>query len=543
MPGISTQDTIRTTETDVRVLASDGNGFSKALTPEELRSSQSLYSREQIDATFASLSGVYSNPAWITALDSSKITGLAASLAGKADLVGGVVPSHQLPSFVDDVIEAASFGALPVTGETGKIYVTLNTGKTYRWSGSAYVELTDATAVWGQISGTLSNQTDLMSHLSANYSAAGHTHTFGSLTSKPTTLSGYGITDAYPLSGNPSNFVTGSVAASTYVSLAGSYANPTWITSIDPAKVTGLTASLAAKADLVGGVIPSNQLPSFVDDVIEAANFAALPGTGSTGKIYVTIDTGKTYRWSGSVYVELTDATAVWGQISGSVTNQTDLISHLSANYSAAGHTHTFGSLTSKPTTLSGYGITDAYPLSGNPSNFVTTSAADATYVSLAGSYSNPTWITTIAQSKVTGLVSALAAKADLVGGLIPSNQLPSFVDDIIEAADFASLPGSGESGKIYVAINTGKTYRWSGSAYVELTDATAVWGQISGLVTNQTDLMTHLSTNYSASGHSHTFGSITSKPTTLSGYGITDAYPLSGNPPHYVPTAAANAT
>jgi hypothetical protein len=542
MPGIATQETIRTTETSVRVLASDGTGFSKALTPEELRSSQSLYSREQIEATFAALNGVYANPAWITSLDSSKITGLAASLAGKADLVGGLIPSHQLPSFVDDVIEAASFGALPVTGETGKIYVAINTGKTYRWSGSAYVELTDATAVWGQISGTLSNQTDLMAHLSANYSAAGHSHTFASLTSKPTTLSGYGITDAYPLSGNPSNFVTTAAANAAYVSLSGAYANPAWITSISDSKVTGLEASLAAKADLVGGVVPSHQLPSFVDDVIEAANLAAFPATGTTGKIYVAIDTGKTYRWSGSIYVELTDATAVWGQISGVVTNQSDLITHLSTNYSAVGHSHSFASLTSKPTTLSGYGITDAYPLSGNPSSFVTTSAADAAYVSLAGSYSNPAWITSIAQSKVTGLVDVLAAKADLVGGLIPSNQLPSFVDDIIEAADFASLPVTGETGKIYLTINTLKTYRWSGSAYVELSDATAVWGQISGLVTNQTDLMTHLSTNYSASGHSHTFGSITSKPTTLVGYGITDAYPLSGNPSNFVTTAAANA-
>jgi len=53
--------------------------------------------------------------------------------------------------------------------------------------------------------------------------------------------------------------------------------------------------------------------------------------------------------------------------------------------------------------------------------------------------------------------------------GLVPSTQLPSYVDDVIEAADYASLPGTGATGKIYVAIDTGKTYRWSGSAYVEI--------------------------------------------------------------------------
>jgi len=53
----------------------------------------------------------------------------------------GKVASAQLPSYVDDVIESANFAALPVTGETGKIYVALDNGKIYRWSGSAYVEI------------------------------------------------------------------------------------------------------------------------------------------------------------------------------------------------------------------------------------------------------------------------------------------------------------------------------------------------------------------------------------------------------------------
>ena len=49
-----------------------------------------------------------------------------------------------------------------------------------------------------------------------------------------------------------------------------------------------------------GGKVPASQLPSYVDDVVEVANFASLPVTGETGKIYVTIDNNLTYRWSGS---------------------------------------------------------------------------------------------------------------------------------------------------------------------------------------------------------------------------------------------------
>ena len=53
------------------------------------------------------------------------------------------------------------------------------------------------------------------------------------------------------------------------------------------------------------GKVPSSELPSYVDDVLEYADFASLPVTGESGKIYVTVDDGKIYRWTGSIYVEI----------------------------------------------------------------------------------------------------------------------------------------------------------------------------------------------------------------------------------------------
>jgi hypothetical protein len=41
----------------------------------------------------------------------------------------------------EEFIEVANYGSLPVTGDTGVIYVTLDTNKLYRWSGSTYVEI------------------------------------------------------------------------------------------------------------------------------------------------------------------------------------------------------------------------------------------------------------------------------------------------------------------------------------------------------------------------------------------------------------------
>jgi hypothetical protein len=96
---------------------------------------------------------------------------------------------------------------------------------------------------------------------------------------------------------------------------------------------TDLNTALGLKADLVGGKVPSSQLPSYVDDVVEVANYAALPATGETGKIYVTIDTNYIYRWTGSVYVEIKDSSAVWGAITGTLSNQTDLQNALNAKF------------------------------------------------------------------------------------------------------------------------------------------------------------------------------------------------------------------
>ena len=70
------------------------------------------------------------------------------------------------------------------------------------------------------------------------------------------------------------------------------------------------TANGVAELDANGKVLTS-QLPSFVDDVIEAENFAVLPNEGETGKIYVTLDNNKTYRWSGSAYVEISASLAL----------------------------------------------------------------------------------------------------------------------------------------------------------------------------------------------------------------------------------------
>lgn len=99
------------------------------------------------------------------------------------------------------------------------------------------------------------------------------------------------------------------------------------------ADTVGLQAALDQKVELDGnGKVPASQLPSYVDDVLEVANAAALPATGETGKIYVTLDNGKVFRWGGSVYVEISAAPGSTDYVPEGTTN----LYHTTARAAAA---------------------------------------------------------------------------------------------------------------------------------------------------------------------------------------------------------------
>ena len=89
-----------------------------------------------------------------TALANKLNVSLKGAASGLAELdSSGKVPSSQLPSYVDDVLDYTKKANFPSTGETGKIYVDNTTNKTYRWSGSAYVEISASLAL-GETSST-----------------------------------------------------------------------------------------------------------------------------------------------------------------------------------------------------------------------------------------------------------------------------------------------------------------------------------------------------------------------------------------------------
>ncbi len=96
--------------------------------------------------------GGYATMSWVTLqgyLTSSSLVGY--EMLSNKGVANGYAPlnssaqidSVYLPSYVDDVLEYNNLAAFPATGETGKIYIDKSNGKQYRWSGSAYISITN----------------------------------------------------------------------------------------------------------------------------------------------------------------------------------------------------------------------------------------------------------------------------------------------------------------------------------------------------------------------------------------------------------------
>jgi hypothetical protein len=256
--------------------------------------------------------------------------------------------------------------------------------------------------------------------------------------------------------------------------------------------------------ELVDGLIPAEYLPTYVDDVIEGilVNSTTFTVGGNavtqeSGKIYVSTANEKVYRWSGSLFVEISSQITV-GNLTGQAfdgllgkqafDNAALAVSwgnHANASYLTASST-AITNISNNVANLQ----TDLGNLTNTVSdtnNLVSTingsylTASSETITNIVNTANQTTTdlgnLTNVVANKVnSSLVGANNGIATLdEAGKVPSSQLPSFVDDVLEYADLAGFPETGETGKIYVAIDTGLTYRWSGSIYVEISQSLAL--------------------------------------------------------------------
>lgn len=150
----------------------------------------------------------------------------------------------------------------------------------------------------------------------------------GDLTTLTTTAKTSLLAAINEVNAKPSGGWTAVDASETVKGIAETATNAEAL-AMSSAVVTLVPANLAAIVNVNNGLakldgsgkVAAAQLPSYVDDVLEYANQAAFPGTGATGVIYVAADTNKTYRWTGSVYVEISPSPGTTDSLTEGSTN------------------------------------------------------------------------------------------------------------------------------------------------------------------------------------------------------------------------------
>jgi len=185
--------------------------------------------------------GSYSNPAWITALASSKITGL--SLVGSTGSYNDLSHTPTIPA--------------------GQINTDWNAV-----SGLAQLQNKPLTFPPSPHTHIIGDVTGLQTAID-NKITIGDPVPFNTISSKPTTLAGYGIIDAYPLTGNPSNFLTGITSGQIGTALGYTPVNPSTLgtaagqnTTAFATAAQGIKADTALQTEADGSITNEIELPS-----------------------------------------------------------------------------------------------------------------------------------------------------------------------------------------------------------------------------------------------------------------------------------------
>ena len=244
--------------------------------------------------------------AWAKAANKPSYT--LGEISGNLDVnrLDGVIDAAHLPSYVDDVIEGYLSGGKfyttkssggtysgEITAEAGKIYVDLSNNKTYRWSGSAYVVISETIAL-----GT--------THSTAGYgdeSRAAYNHSTKTGNPHGTTKADLGLSSVE----NKSSATIRSELTKANVTTALGYTPPTTDTNTHyTTRIVAGAASGTANAATTNGNTHIN-----VTDDNTFRSGVVIKGTGATS---VTSDA------SGNITVNSTD-TNTWRGIQNNLTS------------------------------------------------------------------------------------------------------------------------------------------------------------------------------------------------------------------------------
>jgi hypothetical protein len=435
----------------------------------------------------------------------------------------GKVPSSQLPSFVDDVIEVDSFDLLPEIGESGKIYVTKDTNLTYRWSGSQYIEISESLAL-GETSST-AYPGDKGKATTDKVNA--HTADFNNPHKVTKAQVGLGNVDNTSDLDKPVSNATQELVDNTKKELEELINNSgnnlqENIDKLDE-RVTKVEDSIGAPEGIAtldkDGQLVTSQIPEEALNVVDGKYLSETQFTDSEGvefvprhnTIYIDVIGGsnKLYRWDGFKYVEISDSDNATELINnhikdfnnphkvtkdqvglGNVDNTADIDKPISTAVQEA-----LDSVNTK--------VTEHIENKENPHS-VTAEQIGLGNVDNTADYDKPVSkatqdeldkldnrITTIDNS--IGVPSGLATldgEGKLTDSQIPDKTINVLVGKYVSETEFKDEEGSTYEpriGVIYIDTISGteKIYRWNKFEYVEISNTTELEGIVNSHISN----------------------------------------------------------
>lgn len=186
--------------------------------------------------------------------------------------------------------------------------------------------------------------------------------------------------------------------------------------------------------------VPAANLPAYVDDILEYANLAGFPGTGTSGLLYVALDTNKVYRWSGSAYTEVSASLAL-----GTTSSTAKAGDWQPASTDITDSTATGRSLITAATAAAGRTTLGATTVGANLFTAADAAAARTAIVAegaIAAGTSAQFWDGTktwraVGISDVTNLQVALDAKAPKASGMLGTG-LPWYAQAVVNSSTLA---------------------------------------------------------------------------------------------------------